>query len=336
MTYLYFTQPRKDAGLFNSYVSKQKANVQYLKQNPGLYYQDTLTKIIYNNNPWQTSFPSEADYDQLNLEKSFSIYKQLFGNAYGMHFTFAGNIDPKTAKPLLEKYLGSLPASPKENAFKDNNIRPVKGIVNAAIKKGKDPKSTISLVFTGETEYSPEEDITLQALLEVLNFKVIEKLREEMGSIYGGSFYGGISKRPYTNFTIRASVPCGPENVEKLTAGLMDIIKTAQQNIDQKDLDKVKENWRKQNNVNLQSNGFWLRTLSHAWIERNNPEDILLFSERMEKLTTTDLQKAAQKYLTLNNYIKAVLYPENNSVAEQKAAIEVGNLCKQFPIYQDL
>ncbi len=28
--------------------------------------------------------------------------------------------------------------------------------------------------------------------------------------------------------------------------------------------------------------------------------------------------------------------PENNSVAEQKAAIEVGNLCKQFPIYQDL
>ena len=97
----------------------------------------------------------------------------------------------------------------------------------------------------------------------------------------------------------------------------MDIIKTAQQNIDQKDLDKVKENWRKQNNVNLQSNGFWLRNLSHAWIERNNPEDILLFSERMEKLTTTDLQKAAQKYLTLNNYIKAVLYPENNSVAEQ-------------------
>jgi len=320
LNYLYFTRPRKDAALFNSYVSKEKSSVKFLRQNPGIFYQDTLTKIIYNNNPWQGNIPFEADYDQLNLDKSFSIYKQLFDNAYGMHFTFAGNIDLKTVKPLLEKYLGSLPTFKKENTFKDNNIRPVKGIVNAAIKKGKDPKSTISLTFTGETDYTPEEDIALRAMMEVLNFKVIEKLREEMGGIYGGGFSGGIAKRPYGSYTIRASVPCGPENVEKLTAGLMEIIKSTQQNIDQKDLDKVKQNWKKQNEVNLQSNSFWLRTLSHAWIERNNPEDILLFADRVEKLTTADLQKAAQKYLDLNNYVKVVLYPENAAIASEQTA----------------
>ena len=320
LNYLYFTQPRKDAGLFNSYVSKEKSSVKFLRQNPGIFYQDTLTKIIYNNNPWQGNIPFEADYDQLNLDKSFAIYKQIFDNAYGMHFTFAGNIDPKTVKPLLEKYLGSLPAVKKENSFKDNNIRPVKGVVNAAIKKGKDPKSTISLTFTGETDYTPEEDIALKAMMEVLNFKVIEKLREEMGGIYGGGFSGGIAKRPYGSYTIRASVPCGPENVEKLTAGLMEIIKSTQQNIDQKDLDKVKQNWKKQNDVNLQSNSFWLRTLSHAWIERNNPEDILLFADRVEKLTTADLQKAAQKYLDLNNYVKVVLYPEGAAIASEQTA----------------
>jgi zinc protease len=317
LTYLYLTQPRKDAGLFHSYVTKQKSSVQFIRQNPGIYYQDTLSKIIYNNNPWQSSIPAEADYDQLNLEKTFAIYKQLFSNPYGMHFTFTGNVDPKTTKLLLEKYLASIPTTKKENNFKDNNIRPVRGVVNAAIKKGKDPKSTITLVFTGETKYTPQEELTLKALLEVLNFKVIEKLREEMGSIYGGGFSGGISKRPYTNFTITASVPCGPENVERLTAGLMEIIKTAQQNIDQKDLDKVKENWRKQNEVNLQSNSFWLRSLSHAWIERNDPEEILRYTKHIEGLTTADLQKAAEKFLNLDNYVKAVLYPEGAATAEQ-------------------
>lgn len=318
LTHLYFTQPRKDETLYNSYVSKQKGSVQFLKQNPGLYYQDTLSKILYNNNPWQNSIPSESDYNQLSLEKSLSIYKQLYSNAYGMHFSFVGNIEPNKIKPLLEKYLGSLPTSAKENAFKDNNIRPVKGVVNAAIKKGKDAKSTISLVFTGETEYTPEESLALKALLEVMNFKVIEKLREEMGGIYGGGFYGGINRRPYTHYSITASLPCGPENVEKLTAGLMDIIKAAQQSIDQKDLDKVKENWRKQNAVNLQSNSYWLRKLSGDWIDRNDPEEILLFAERIERITPADVQKAAQKYINLNNYVKAVLYPENSN-AEQPA-----------------
>jgi zinc protease len=318
LSYLYFTQPRKDAGLFNSYITKQKSSVQFIRQNPGLFYQDTLNKIIYNNNPWQSNIPSESDYEQVSLDKSFGIYKQLFDNAYGMHFTFVGNLDPKTVKPLLEKYLGSLPAEKKENTFKDNNIRPVKGIVDAPIKKGKDPKSTITLVFTGETKYSPEDDIAFRAMVEVLNFKVIEKLREEMGGIYGGGFSGGIATRPYGNYILRASIPCGPENVEKLTNGLMDIIKTAQQNIEQKDLDKVKENWKKQNAVNLQSNSFWLRTLSYGWIERRDPEEILLFEDRVQKLTTADLQKAAQKYLDLNNYVKVVLYPENASVASDQ------------------
>ncbi|MBO9683670.1 MAG: hypothetical protein J7502_13540, partial [Flavisolibacter sp.] len=84
--------------------------------------------------------------------------------------------------------------------------------------------------------------------------------------------------------------------------------------------DKVKENWKKQNAVNLQSNSFWLRTLSYAWIERRDPEEILLFEDRVQKLTTTDLQKAAQKYLDLNNYVKVVLYPENASVATEQPA----------------
>ena len=35
-----------------------------------------------------------------------SIYNDIYGNADGMHFTFVGNIDPATAKPLFEKYLG--------------------------------------------------------------------------------------------------------------------------------------------------------------------------------------------------------------------------------------
>jgi zinc protease len=248
-----------------------------------------------------------------------AIYNQIFSNAHGMHFTFVGTLDTIMARPLLEKYLGSLPASPKENAFKDNNVRPVKGVVNAAIKKGKEAQSMISLVFTGETEYSPKENLVFRALLDAINIKVTEKLREEMSGIYGGGFNGAISRRPYTHYSITAYIPCGPENVDKLTSELINLIKSAQANgIDQKDLDKVKETWKKQYNVSMQSNDFWLSSLSNAWINRTDPEEILNYEQNVNTLTVEDLQKAARKYFTLDNYVKAVLYPENAQVAADK------------------
>ena len=85
---------------------------------------------------------------------------------------------------------------------------------------------------------------------------------------------GSIVKRPYVHYTISADLPCGPENVEKLTNALLDIIKDAQEKgVEQKDLDKVKETWKKQYHVNLQSNDFWLTQLSTAWIDQTNPEN---------------------------------------------------------------
>jgi zinc protease len=148
---------------------------------------------------------------------------------------------------------------------------------------------------------------------------VIEKLREEMGGMYSGGLNGSIQKRPYVHYTITASIPCGPENVDKLTAALFEIVKNAQENgVDQKDLDKVKETWRKQYHVSLQSNDSWLDNLSNAFIDQNNPENILTYEQKVDALTTKDLQNAAKKYLNMSNYVKAVLYPENATIEEPK------------------
>lgn len=318
LTNLYFTAPRKDEGLFKAFISGTKSQLQFLKQNPQYWYQDTMNKIKYNNNPWAGGIPSSEDFDNITLDRSFEIYRSIFGNSYGMHFTFVGNIDVNVAKPLLEKYIGSLPATPKENKFKDNGIRMVQGVTDGNLKRGKEKQSFINITFEGETEYSREERMNLNALMEVMNIKIIEKLREEMSGIYGGGMSGNILKRPYVHYTISANLPCGPENVEKLTTALMNLIKEAQEKgIEQKDLDKVKETWKKQYHVNLQSNDFWLSGLSNAWIDQNNPENILDYEQKVDALTTTGLQQAAKKYLTLNNMAKFVLYPESADIKQE-------------------
>jgi zinc protease len=151
----------------------------------------------------------------------------------------------------------------------------------------------------------------------VLNIKVIEKLREEMSGMYAGGLNGSIQRRPYVHYNISANIPCGPENVDSLTNALFTLIKTAQEKgVEQKDLDKVKETWRKKYREGLQSNDAWLDNLSQAFINQTNPENILDYGEKVDALTVNDLQNAAKKFFTMNHYVKLVLYPENANVTE--------------------
>jgi zinc protease len=137
-----------------------------------------------------------------------------------------------------------------------------------------------------------------------------------MSGIYGGGMYGSVVMRPYVHYNVTAQLPCGPENVEKLEKALTDLIKNAQEKgIDQKDLDKVKETWKKQYHVNLQSNDYWLGVLSNAFIDQTNPENVLDYEQKVNAITVEDLQKAAKKFFTLNNMVKAVLYPESSKIA---------------------
>jgi zinc protease len=311
LLHLYFTQPRLDSSLFKGFISSQKSSIENMKANPNFYFADTLNKIQYKDHPWAPNFPTVADYDQINLARTFAIYKEIFGNAYGLHFTFVGNIDPVKAKPLIESYLGSLPGTPKEINFRDVGLRPVTGVVDAVVNKGTAKQSRVNIIFSGEAKYSLEERLKLVALTEVLNIKIIETLREQMSGIYGGGMRGSLTNRPYNNYNISIGFPCGPENVDKLTNALFGLLKDAiEKGIEQKDLDKVKETLKKQNQDRIKQNDYWLDAMSRAFIEKDDPMWILEYPQKVDALTTVELQDLAKKYFNMQNYIKAVLNPE--------------------------
>ncbi|MCG2617637.1 insulinase family protein [Terrimonas sp. NA20] len=318
LTYLYLTQPRKDVALFKSFVTKQKAQLEFVKQNPESFFSDTVSKIAYNNNPWAPGIPSPEDYDKISLDKSFAIYNELFSNAYGMHFTFVGKLDGAEVKPLLLKYIASLPAKPKDVSFKDNGVRLTAGPRTINIQRGKESQSFINLMFEGPIEDTREAKMQLNALVEAINIKITEKLREEMSGIYGGGLYGQVVKRPYLHYTVSANIPCGPENVGKLTDSLYALIKHVQEKgLEQKDLDKVKETWKKQYRVGVQNNNYWLSALSNSWINKEDPENILTFEQKVDALTLEDIQAAAKKFLPLDKAVKAVLYPESVKIPDE-------------------
>src|SRR5688572_8088756 len=311
LTYLYFTQPRKDDDLFKSFVSKQQALYQNMAADPQFTFQDSVISTLYKNHPWAPKLPKPENFGMINEQRAFDIYKERFGNANGFTFVLVGKFDVATIKPLIATYLGSLPSTQQKSTFKDVGLRPVKGVVKKEIKKGTEPKSYIRMFWNGEAPFSDAEQLKVQALTEVLNIKLIESLREELSGIYGGGMYGNLNKNPYNNYALGVSLPCGPENVDKLikaTIGEIDKIKANGPTVD--DLNKVKETWRQQYEVNIKDNAFWARQLLLSVEVGTNPAEVLSYEKRIAALTPKDVKEAALKYLDMKNFVQIVLNPE--------------------------
>jgi zinc protease len=311
LVHLYFTAPRKDQALFQTFVNSQKSFIENMNSVPQNYFRDTLNEFVYGDHPWAPRMETAETLKSLNLDRSMEIYKQVFGNADGLHFTFVGNLDVEKMKPLLAAYLGSLPSNKVEHNFKDVGLRPAKGPGKLVVKKGADKQSFVVIQYNGELPYNQETDLHLTMLCDVINIKIIEKLREEMGGIYGGGIRGVWEKRPYEHYSIGASFPCGPENVDKLTAAFFDIVKNiSEKGVEAKDLEKVKETLKNQYTESIKQNDYWLSGLSRAFIEQTDPAWVLAYPEKVKQASAEQLQKLCQQVLKAPNLV-AVLNPEN-------------------------
>jgi zinc protease len=311
LVYLYFTQPRKDDELFKSFISKQQALYQNMAANPQFTFQDSVISILYRDHPWAPKLPKPENFARIDEQRAIDIYKERFGNAHGFTFVLVGKFDVAEIKPLLTTYIGSLPSNGQHETYKDVGLRPIKGTLKREITKGSEPKSFIRMFWNGESPYSPQEELKLQALTEVLNIKIIETLREDLSGIYGGGMYGNLTKYPYPHYSVGVSLPCGPENVDKLIAAtLAEIDKIKKSGPSVEDLNKVKETWRQQYEVNLKDNGYWARQLLESVEMSSDPKEVLRYQDRIAALTPADVKEASNRYLEMDRYVQIVLNPE--------------------------
>ncbi|GAO45564.1 putative phosphatase [Flavihumibacter petaseus NBRC 106054] len=316
LLHLYATSPRIDTGLFQSFVQRNKAQVAGLASNPQTAFVDTMFRVMYKGNPLAPiAVPKATYFDQIDVNRAVAIYREQLNDVTGMQFVLAGSFKTDSILPLLETYIGSLPASGRKFERKDNGVRPVGGVQQLVVNKGKEAKSLILKFFTGEVPYSEDLDLKAQAISEILNIRIIEELREKIQGIYGGGIYAQIERYPYQHYSFVLQLPCGPEKVDTLLkAAQHEINLLVQKGPEQKYLDKVKKSWLEQYKVSVKENGFWLESLQDIQSEQADPKFVLQYEQLVQKLTVQDIQAAAKKLFDGKNQFSAVLMPEGVSI----------------------
>jgi zinc protease len=311
LTYLKMTRPRIDGGSFQSYITKNRDLYKNLAQEPSNYFYDTLNKILAQNHPRGNYLPEENDWNKINYNRAIEIYKDRFADASGFTFIFVGALDIEQMKPLIARYLGALPSLNRKETYVDLGIRPPKGNISENIYKGKEPKSLAVLSFNKEVAYNKTDAFLFSQLGQHLTRRYLEVLREQMSGVYGINASASLYQVPYERASLRITIPCSPDNVDSLIDAAINEIKDIQQNgVKEEDLIKLREIYKRNKEKKLEENKYWLYALRNCYMYNYDFEDIESF-DRMKDITSESIQRIANEYIDINNYIQVVLYPEN-------------------------
>jgi len=311
LVHLKFAPARRDEALFQSFVSRTQDAAKNAMARPESVFADAKQIALYDNHPRLWLTPRPENFEHLSLDRILEIDSQRFSSAQGMTFLIVGSFTLDRIRPLIASYLASLPTPELVLGYRDLGMRPVPGVVKKEVRVGSEPKAQVAISFAGDAVYSPDERLLLAALVGVVNLRIIDVLREKLTLIYGGGMGGDLFKTPYPHYRLDLSLPCAPENVDKvLAAAFNEIQKIQDLGPLAEDLAKVKTNWLLEYRKGMRENAYWLSGLQRAELLGTDPKLILDFEKRVEAVTAEVIRTAARRYLTSDHNVQLVMRPE--------------------------
>jgi zinc protease len=310
LIYLKFMEPRVDTMAFLAYQAQARSAIESRRATPESVFQDTLRAVLSQHHPRARPATPEI-FDQLDLHRSFEIYRDRFGDASDFTFYFVGNLEESEMRRLSERYLASLPSLGRVEAGRDLGIRPPEGVVRRTVRRGVEPKATTQIVFTGEFEFGREKLYALTALGEVLQLRLREVLREELGGTYGAGVRAGGGMNPWPQFQVSIGFGTEPERLDELTRAVFQEIELLRtRGPAETDLRKVREMMLRGREAEVRRNHFWLQQIlvhdRYGW----QLGDILRHEERVRAIDAALVRRTAQRFLDPANHIQVSLLPE--------------------------
>ncbi len=310
LIHLYFTAPRADVTMFDVLKNRMKAALENRNADPRFVFYDTLGRILTQDHPRVRSLTVEQ-LEEMDLEKSLHFYKDRFADASDFIFVFVGNLDLEVLEPLVARYVASLPSLDREESWKDVGIRPPKGVIKKTVKKGVEPQSQVAIVFTGPFEYTQASRNAIRAMGLVLQTRLRNKIREDLGGTYSISASPSYDRIPVPAYSVAISFGTDPDRVEELTKVIFqEIEKLKKEGVTEDELRDATQAMYRDFETGIKQNRWLLTQLYYRFLEGEDLESLFDYLKSLESMTTEVINGAAKSYLDMENHVQVILYPE--------------------------
>ncbi len=323
LIYMTFTAPRADPEYFEVFNTRNRTSLQNRDASPAVAFNDAINRIMTQDALRSRPVTVET-LDHTDLGGSLAFYQDRFEDASDFTFIFVGNIDLDVMRPLVERYLGGLPSTNRVETWRDLGERPPRGVIEEIVRKGLEPQSQTRLFFTGSIDYGDRSQrLGIAVMTSVLETRLREVLREELGGTYSVSVGSSFSWRPAGQYRLSISFGSDPERADELLAAVyeeIDRLKISPP--DEAEVNDVLEAQRRAWETNQESNSWWLSVLDGRYrylldqSEGRYPSgDVLLetlptYGADLDALTPPRIQELARRYFDQDNRVRVTLLPE--------------------------
>jgi zinc protease len=310
LVYLHFTAPRSDSAAYQSFMERIRASLANRSASPEAAFSDTFALTFWQNHP--RAQPQTVEWlSRIDRNTAYRIYRDRFADASDFSFVIVGNFNADSIVPFVQQYLATLPSTRRVERPRDNGMRPVRGVVEKTVRRGVEPKSNTRITFSGAFENTSESRTAIAVLVDILDMKLRDVLREDLGGTYGVSVSQSTQRFPESRYLLSISFGAAPERLEELTRTVFaELEKMRTNGPDAAALANVKEQARRAHETGLQRNEFWLSALLRQAETGEPAAQALQYPERVNAVTAEQIRDAARRYLDVRNYVRVSLVPE--------------------------
>ena len=323
LIYMTFTAPRADPEYFEVFNTRNRTSLQNRDASPAVAFNDAINRIMTQDALRSRPVTVET-LDHTDLGGSLAFYQDRFEDASDFTFIFVGNIDLDVMRPLVERYLGGLPSTNRVETWRDLGERPPRGVIEEIVRKGLEPQSQTRLFFTGSIDYGDRSQrLGIAVMTSVLEARLREVLREELGGTYSVSVGSSFSWRPAGQYRLSISFGSDPERADELLAAVYEEVDRLKNSPpDEAEVNDVLEAQRRAWETNQESNSWWLSVLDGRYrylLDQSDGRypsgDVLLetlptYGADLDALTPLRIQELARRYFDQDNRVRVTLLPE--------------------------
>ncbi len=260
LVYLYMKGDiKKDQQSYDQMIKTTEIQLKNRLLQPEAVFTDSLLLTLTKHNPRNRNMDVD-DLKDVNYDRILQMAKERTANAAAFTFTIIGNYNDSIIRPLIEQYIGSLPAQKEIVKGKDVSTDYTGKVVNDFKHKAETPKSIAVLHwYSKKVPYNLENSILGHAAGQVLQMVYLKEIREEASAAYTVQAQASVGRDDFGDeVSILAYCPMKPEKADVAISIMRRAVKDmAEGKCDADMVSKVKEYMLKSHGDQLKTNNYW-------------------------------------------------------------------------------
>jgi len=264
LVYLNAAEPGRDSRAFNAARDRLAEQIGPYVRDPAYRFESAWSSSLFGGNARAASLDATV-VSAIDFDETRSMVLAALADASEFTYVLVGDFDLETAKNLVARHLGAIPAGRYDEPVWTDPLSPRSGAGRVDYAYSKEQRASVRLVWAAKATWSWEREATLGLLAQALNNRLLDALREDLGGTYVVSTEAAFSKIPVEQYSLIVKFDTDPARVDELIAEVISEVATlASGAFDPRYASQIRTAAQRDFDGRGRTNDFWVNRLGNA------------------------------------------------------------------------